>query len=81
MRLAEARRQPAWNWIAIVVSTVLFGLAHAGGGTTWLFVATVAGLGYGLVYARTRTVEGATVVHFLVNAAHFLLFTYPRLAV
>lgn len=80
MRLAETRRQPAWNWIAIAVSTGLFGLAHAGGGATWLLVATVAGLGYALVYARTRTIEGAILVHFAVNAAHFLAFTYPRLA-
>jgi len=80
MRLAQTRRQPAWNWIAIALSTVLFGLAHAGGGTTWLVVATVAGLGYALVYARTRSIEGAILVHFAVNAAHFIGFTYPRLA-
>ena len=80
MRLAETRRQPAWNGIAIAVSTVLFGLAHAGGGTTSLVVATVAGLGYALVYARTRSIEGAILVHFAVNAAHFIGFTYPRLA-
>ena len=80
MRLAEARRQPAWRWIAIAVSTVLFGLAHAGGGATWMLVATVAGLGYAATYARTRTIEGAILVHFAVNAAHFLGFTYPRLA-
>jgi len=79
MRLAETRRQPAWNWVAITLSTVLFGLAHAGGGTTWLLVATLAGLGYAAVYARTRTIEGAILVHFVVNAAHFLGFTYPRL--
>jgi membrane protease YdiL (CAAX protease family) len=80
MRLADARRQPAWRWIAIAVSTVLFGLAHAGGGATWMAVATVAGLGYAAIYARTRTIEGAILVHFAVNAAHFLGFTYPRLA-
>ena len=80
MRLAETRRQPAWNGIAIGVSTLLFGLAHAGGGTTWLLVATIAGLGYALVYARTRSIEGAILVHFAVNAAHFIGFTYPRLA-
>ena len=80
MRLAETRRQPAWTWIAIALSTVLFGLAHAGGGATWLAVATVAGLGYAAIYARTRTIEGAILVHFAVNAAHFLAFTYPRLA-
>ena len=82
MRLAETRRQPAWNWIAVAASTGLFGLAHAGGGggATWLLVATVAGLGYSLVYARTRSIEGAILVHFAVNAAHFMVFTYPRLA-
>jgi len=80
MRLAETRRQPAWNWIAVGVSTVMFGLAHAGGGATWMLVATVAGLGYSLVYGRTRTIEGAILVHFFVNAVHFLGFTYPRLA-
>jgi uncharacterized protein len=80
MRLARTRRQPAWRWIAIAVSTLLFGLAHAGGGTTWMLVATVAGLGYAAIYARTRTIEGAILVHFAVNAAHFLAFTYPRLA-
>jgi membrane protease YdiL (CAAX protease family) len=80
MRLAETRRQPAWNGIAIAVSTVLFGLAHAGGGATWLLVATLAGLGYAVAYARTRTIEGAILVHFAVNAAHFVAFTYPRLA-
>ena len=80
MRLAETRRQPAWNGLAVAVSTVLFGLAHAGGGTVFLVAATVAGLGYALVYARTRTIEGAILVHLVVNAAHFLAFTYPRLA-
>ena len=80
MRLSETRRQPAWNGIAIAVSTALFGLAHAGGGAMWLAVATIAGLGYSLVYARTRSIEGAILVHFAVNAAHFIGFTYPRLA-
>ena len=66
--------------LAVAVSTLLFGLAHAGGGTTWMLVATVAGLGYALTYAKTRTMEGPILVHFAVNAAHFLLFTYPTLA-
>jgi uncharacterized protein len=80
MRLAETRRKAAWNWIAIAASTVLFGLAHAGGGATWAAVATIAGLGYALLYARTRSIEGVILVHFAVNAAHFIGFTYPRLA-
>jgi membrane protease YdiL (CAAX protease family) len=80
IRLAGRRRHPAWRWLAIAVSTIVFGLAHAGGGAIWMLVATIAGLGYALVYARTRTIEGAILVHFAVNAAHFIGFTYPRLA-
>lgn len=80
MRFGEKRGQPAWRWIAIAVSAGLFGLAHAGGGTTWMLAATVAGLGYAAIYARTRTIEGAIAVHFLVNAIHFVGFTYPALA-
>ena len=79
MRLADRRGGRAWSWLAIAVSTLLFGLAHKGGGPVWMAVATIAGFGYALIYARTRTIEGAIVVHFVVNAAHFLLFTYPRL--
>jgi membrane protease YdiL (CAAX protease family) len=80
MRLADTRRQAAWRWIAVLVSAGVFGLAHAGGGATWMAVATVAGLGYAAIYARTRTLEGPILVHFAVNAVHFLGFTYPRLA-
>ena len=80
MRLADRRGHPAWTWAAIAVSTLLFGLAHAGGGALWMLVATIAGLGYALIYAKTRTIEGAIVVHFLVNAIHFVGFTYPALA-
>lgn len=80
MRLADRRVHPAWGWLAVAVSTVLFGLAHKGGGPVWMAVATIAGFGYAVIYARTRTIEGAIIVHFAVNAAHFLLFTYPRLA-
>ena len=79
MRLADRREGRAWSWLAIGVSTLLFGLAHKGGGPVWMAVATIAGFGYAVIYARTRKIEGAIVVHFVVNAAHFLLFTYPRL--
>lgn len=79
MRLADRREGPARQWLAIGVSTLLFGLAHAGGGAVWMLVATIAGFGYAVIYARTRTIEGAILVHFVVNAAHFIGFTYPRL--
>jgi membrane protease YdiL (CAAX protease family) len=66
--------------VALVVSAVLFGLAHLGGGWSYALAATVAGLGYGAAYLRTQRIEAAMAVHFSVNALHFLFFTYPRLA-
>ena len=66
--------------VALVVSAVLFGLAHFGGGWRYVLVATVAGVGYGWAYQRTQRIEAAMGVHFAANALHFLFFTYPRLA-
>jgi membrane protease YdiL (CAAX protease family) len=66
--------------LAIVVSAVLFGLAHFGGGWTYVMAGIIAGLGYGLAYQRTQRIEAAMAVHFALNATHFLLFTYPSVA-
>ena len=66
--------------IALTVAAILFGLVHFGGGVHYILAATVAGLGYGWAFLRTGRIEAAMAVHFGVNATHFLLFTYPRLA-
>jgi membrane protease YdiL (CAAX protease family) len=70
----------AWAAIAIATSAVLFGLAHSGGGPSYVVAGTIAGVGYAIAYARTGRIEAAMAVHFGLNAIHFLLFTYPRLA-
>jgi membrane protease YdiL (CAAX protease family) len=66
--------------IGLTIGAILFGLAHFGGGTNYVIAAAVAGLGYGWAFMRTQRIEAAMAVHFGVNAVHFLLFTYPRLA-
>lgn len=66
--------------VALSVSAFLFGLAHFAGGPRYVALATLAGLGYGYIYQRTRRIEWAMCAHFAMNAVHFLLFTYPRLA-
>lgn len=71
----------AGQWLAWVVSAVAFGAAHAGGGPTYVGLATLAGLGYGWIYRKTRRVEASILTHFLLNAVHFVGFTYPVLAV
>jgi uncharacterized protein len=65
--------------VAIVVSAVLFGLAHFGGGWTYVAAGIIAGLGYAIAYQRTQRIEAAMAVHFTLNATHFLLFTYPSM--
>ena len=66
--------------IALTIAAIMFGLVHFGGGVQYILAATVAGLGYGWAFLRTGRIEAAMAVHFGVNATHFLLFTYPRLA-
>jgi membrane protease YdiL (CAAX protease family) len=72
--LADRRR---WVWLPVSAASVLFGLAHAGGGPVLVIVAMIAGVGYGLAYATTGRVEAAIVAHFTLNSLHFLGFTYP----
>ena len=78
----EVPENDSWRpraMVAIVVSGLLFGLAHAAGGMSMTVMAALAGVGYATVYARTNTIEAPILVHFGVNATHFLVFTYPSL--
>lgn len=80
-RLARACANVRWlAWLPIAVSTVLFAIAHTGGGIVLVALAAIAGLGYSLAYAWTRRIEAAIIAHFAVNAAHFVGFSYPQLA-
>lgn len=66
-----------WQILPIAISSLLFGLVHAGGGIGLVVAATIAGVGYGLAYAKTRRIESAVLAHFTLNAVHFFGFTYP----
>lgn len=65
--------------IAIGCSAVLFGAAHFAGGWRYVLLATIAGAGYAIAYRRSRSIEMAILAHFLLNATHFLFFTYPAI--
>ena len=77
MRFLEPLR--AWRWVPVALSAFAFGGAHAGAGSMYLVLATVAGLGYAIAYRVTRRVEAPIAAHFAVNATQFLSFTYPYL--
>ena len=68
---------PAPALVALLVAAVAFGTAHVAGGTTYVLLATLAGIGYGTAYHLTGRVEAGILVHFLLNLSHLLLFTYP----
>jgi membrane protease YdiL (CAAX protease family) len=77
-----ARAMDRWRHgtaVAVVVSTLLFGLAHARGGPALVLLATLAGLGYAAAFLRSGRIEGAILTHFALNAVHFIAFTYPAL--
>lgn len=79
--LSRVGSRPALSaGIALAIGAVLFGLAHFAGGPMYMLAAAVAGAGYGWAFMRAQRIEAAMAVHFGVNAVHFLLFTYPRLA-
>ncbi len=63
--------------ITVIISGLLFGLAHWGGGISYIAIASLAGIGYSWVYQRTGQVEASILTHFLLNAIHFQIFTYP----
>jgi membrane protease YdiL (CAAX protease family) len=65
--------------LALLLASLLFGLAHVGAGWQWVLLASLAGVGYGLAY-RFGGLGAAIATHFGLNLLHFGLFTYPMLA-
>ncbi|OHX21803.1 CPBP family intramembrane glutamic endopeptidase [Chromobacterium sphagni] len=76
-RWLEIRTEP---FAALMAASLLFGLAHLAGGWVWAGLATLAGIGYGLVYAARRQLWLAVLAHLGFNTLQLLLFTYPKLA-
>lgn len=64
-------------FIALTVTTVLFAAAHSPQGAHAWAIYLVAGCAYGAAYTLTGRLSAAIATHFLVNAVHYLLLTYP----
>jgi len=73
---AALGRRPLW--LRCLVSALLFGLVHAGGGVLWVLVAALAGLGYALVYAAGQRLYWPLLLHTAFNMLHLGLLSYPR---
>ncbi|KJZ44920.1 MULTISPECIES: CPBP family intramembrane glutamic endopeptidase [Pseudomonas] len=70
--------RPYGEHLALLLASLVFGLAHIGAGWQWVLLATLAGVGYGLAY-RFGGLGAAIASHFGLNLLHFGLFTYPML--
>ncbi|MBB1312011.1 MULTISPECIES: CPBP family intramembrane glutamic endopeptidase [Aliivibrio] len=69
-----------FGWIVgIAIASVLFGLAHIGGGLLLVAFATLAGVGYGLAFHYSSRLWVAVLFHFLFNFFHLVFFTYPMM--
>jgi uncharacterized protein len=69
-----------YHWLGpVIVAAVLFGTVHYVGGWQYVMLATLAGIGYGIAFQKTKSIEAAIFTHFLFNAVHFFLFSYPAL--
>jgi membrane protease YdiL (CAAX protease family) len=67
------------EYVALIVSAILFGICHYAGGTKYIILATIAGIIYGWIYKITKRIEASILMHFILNLLHILLFTYPAL--
>ena len=63
--------------IGLFLASSLFGIAHFSGGISFVLLAFVAGLFYGGIYLKTKRLEMAILLHFLLNSLHFFFFSYP----
>lgn len=65
--------------LALLTTSLLFAFAHYAGGIAYSIWGFLAGLGYGWLYLATGRIEASILAHFMLNAMHFFLFTYPAL--
>ncbi|MBK8202888.1 MAG: CPBP family intramembrane metalloprotease [Bdellovibrionales bacterium] len=65
--------------LSVIVAAAMFGLAHFKGGASYIALAAIAGLFYGYIYQKTDRIESSILVHFGLNAFHFLCLSYPAL--
>ncbi|GEA51973.1 CAAX amino protease [Vibrio inusitatus NBRC 102082] len=72
----EIAKQLGWK-TGLIITSILFGIAHLAGGWLLIAFATIAGVCYGLTFYLTGRLWAAVLVHFMFNFIHLLFFTYP----
>ncbi len=70
------KKYPWGDYLALLIASLLFGTMHFGG-VKYTLLASVAGIFYGLIYQKTKSIEASIAAHFSLNLAHFTALTYP----
>lgn len=67
-----------WKEFVVVISSgLLFGLAHYSGGAIYVLIASILGCAYAFGYMKTGNILVPISGHFIFNLMHFTVFTYP----
>ncbi|MBC8951887.1 CPBP family intramembrane glutamic endopeptidase [Xenorhabdus sp. PB62.4] len=64
-------------YLALIITSLLFGAAHFASGGLMMAFATLAGLIYGVTWMWSGRLWVAVAFHFSLNLIHLLFFTYP----
>ncbi|MEC8881920.1 MAG: type II CAAX endopeptidase family protein [Pseudomonadota bacterium] len=64
--------------LAVLLTSVFFGLTHYPAGISMVVLAGIAGLFYGFLYKGTHRLWCPIMLHFSLNFVHFIFFSYPR---
>ena len=68
------------GWLAVFITAVIFMLAHFHTGVDAdkrLFLIFIAGILYGGIYLKNKSLGSAIIMHFGINIIHFSFFAYP----
>jgi len=71
------KKKPYAVHLSIIISSIVFGLAHFKGGIIYVILASVCGWFYGYIYEKTNRILCSILVHFELNLVHLIIFTYP----
>ena len=64
--------------LAVLLTSIIFGLSHYPSGASMIVLASIAGLFYGFLYKGAHKLWCPIVLHFSLNFVHFIFFSYPR---
>jgi len=70
---------PKQQILAVIIASLIFGIAHFQGGLIYIGLSSICGFFYGYAYHKTNKILCSMIVHFGLNLCHLLLFTYPAL--